>query len=195
MSFLSDLLGSAYKEGMTEEEISEALKTAKVGVTPETAPELNKLKEALSRANGEAAEYKKKLRERQTDAEAAEQERKAEQERLVEENKQLKRSIALAERKSKLIGLGYAEDLADKTAIAMVDGDLDTVIANQSAFLESMKQTILKGQMQATPRPGAGAGTQGVDYATKIAEASANADYAAVAYYTRLQAEADASGE
>lgn len=194
MSFLSDLLGSAYKEGMTEEEISTALQTANVGVVKPSA-DADKLKELLSRANGEAAEYKKKLREKQTDAEAAEQERKAEQERLVQENKELKRSIALSERKSKLIGLGYDETLATETATAMVDGDLDTVISNQSAFLANMRQEILKGQMLGTPRPAAGAGTQGVDYKAKIAEAQSNRDMAAVAYYTRLQAEAEQAGE
>lgn len=191
MSFLSDLLGSAYKEGMTEEEISNALQTANVGVNKPSA-DIDKLKELLSKANGEAAEYKKKLREKQTDAEAAEQERKAEWEKLLARNAELERSIALSERKAKLIGIGYDEDLADKTATAMVDGDLDTVIRNQSSFLESMKQTILKGQMQGTPRPGAGVGSQGIDYKAKIAEAHANSDMAAVAYYTRLQAEAEA---
>lgn len=195
MSFLSDLLGTAYKEGMTEEEISNALQTAKVGIQTEPAPDITKLKELLSRANGEAADYKKKLREKQTDAEAAEQERRAEQERLRQENADLKRSIALSERKSKLIGLGYTEDLATETATAMVDGDLDKVIANQSAFLESMKQEILKDQMRQTPRPGAGAGNAGVDYDKKISEARASGDNAAVAYYTRLQAQAEQSGE
>ena len=195
MSFLSDLLGTAYKEGMTEEEISNALQTAKVGIQTEPAQDITKLKELLSRANGEAADYKKKLREKQTDAEAAEQERKAEQERLRQENADLKRSIALSERKSKLIGLGYTEDLATETATAMVDGDLDKVIANQSAFLASMKQEILKDQMRQTPRPGAGAGSAGVDYDKKISEARASGDHAAVAYYTRLQAQAEQSGE
>ena len=191
MSFLSDLLGDAYREGMTEDDISNALQTANVGVIEATPTDLNKLREALSRANGEAAEYKKRLREKQTDAEAAEQERKAEQDRLIQENADLKRSIALSERKSKLIGLGYDEALASETATAMVDGDLDKVIANQSAFLANMKQEIIKGQMLGTPKPGAGAGTHGIDYNAKISEARANKDIAAVAYYTRLQAEAE----
>ena len=34
MSFLQDLLGDAYKEGMTEEEVSKALEAKKVGVVP-----------------------------------------------------------------------------------------------------------------------------------------------------------------
>lgn len=195
MSFLSDLLGNAYKEGMTEEEISNALQSAKVGIQKLESTDMTKLKEMLSRANGEAAEYKKMLREKQTDAEAAEQERKAEQERLLQENKELKRSIALSERKAKLIGIGYDEALASETATAMVDGDLDKVIANQTMFLETMKQGIIKSQMQKTPRPSSGVDNPDVDYASKISEARDRGDISAVAYYTRLQAQAEQSAE
>ena len=65
MSYLSDLLGSAYKEGMTEEEISTALETVGNGNTAE----VNRLKAALSKANSEAAEFKKQLRSKQSDDE------------------------------------------------------------------------------------------------------------------------------
>lgn len=195
MSFLSDLLGSAYKEGMTEEEISNALQSAKVGIPKPESTDTIKLREMLSRANGEAAEYKKMLREKQTDAEALEQERKAEQERLLQENKDLKRSIALSERKAKLIGIGYDEALASETATAMVDGDLDKVIANQTAFLETMRQGIIKDTLKQTPRPSSGIGNPDMDYSQKISDARDRGDISAVAYYTRLQAQADQSAE
>ena len=52
MSYLSDLLGSAYKEGMTEDEISTALQTVGQG----NEAEINRLKAALSKANSEAAD-------------------------------------------------------------------------------------------------------------------------------------------
>ena len=69
MSYLSDLLGEAYKEGMTEEEISTALQTAGAGQS--NTAELDKLKAQLSKANSEAADYKKQLRGKQTADEAA----------------------------------------------------------------------------------------------------------------------------
>ena len=61
MSYLSDLLGDAYKEGMTEEEISTALQRAGAGAKDNEA-EVNRLKAQLSKANSEAADYKKQLR-------------------------------------------------------------------------------------------------------------------------------------
>lgn len=185
MSYLSDLLGSAYKEGMTEEEISTALETVGNGNTAE----VNRLKAALSKANSEAAEFKKQLRSKQSDDEAAAAAQKEEHEKLVKENGELKRSIALSESKGKLLAMGYDEKLADETAAAMVDGDMDKVMANQSKYLEAQKKVIQADQMRKTPRPAAGSETGGVDYAKKISEAQANGDYTAAAYYTRLQAQ------
>ena len=187
MSYLSDLLGKAYKEGMTEDEISAALETVGQG----NEAEVNRLKAALSKANSEAADYKKQLRTKQTDDEAAAAAQKEEHDRLVQENADLKRSMALSERKAKLLAMGYDESLADETAAAMVDGDMDKVMANQSKYLEVQKKNIQSDAMRKTPRPAAGDDGNGgsMDYAKKIAEAQASGDYTAAAYYTRLQAQ------
>lgn len=187
MSYLSDLLGKDYKEGMTEDEISAALETVGQG----NEAEVNRLKAALSKANSEAADYKKQLRTKQTDDEAAAAAQKEEHDRLVQENADLKRSMALSERKAKLLAMGYDESLADETAAAMVDGDMDKVMANQSKYLEVQKKNIQADAMRKTPRPAAGDDGNGgsMDYAKKIAEAQASGDYTAAAYYTRLQAQ------
>lgn len=189
MSYLSDLLGKAYKEGMTEDEISAALETVGTG----NDAEVNRLKAALSKANSEAADYKKQLRTKQTDDEAAAAAQKEEHDKLAQENADLKRSIVLSERKAKLLAMGYDENLATETATAMVDGDMDKVMANQNKYLEVQKKAIQADMMKKTPRPAAGAETGGVDYAKKIAEAQASGDYSAAAYYTRLKAQDDAS--
>lgn len=192
MSYLSDLLGEAYKEGMTEEEISTALQTAGVGQS--NTAELDKLKAQLSKANSEAADYKKQLRGKQTADEAAAAEQKAAMDKLTQENADLKRSFALSDKKAKLITMGYDEKLADSTAVAMVDGDMDTVMANQAKFNESREKAIQAELMKKTPRPAAGSeGTGGMDYAKKIEEAQASGNLTAVAYYTRLKAQDEAN--
>ena len=101
MSYLSDLLGDAYKEGMTEDEISTALES--IGSTRQTSGtdgEIEKLKKRLSEVNSESAGYKKRLRELQTKEAAAADEQKEALEKLQAENADLKRSISLAERNS-----------------------------------------------------------------------------------------------
>ena len=186
MSYLSDLLGSAYKEGMTEDEISTALETVGHG----NNAEVNRLKTALSKANSEAADYKKQLRSKQSDDEAAAAAQKEEWDKIVKENGELKRSIALSDRKGKLLAMGYDEKLAEETATAMVDGDMEKVMANQSKYLEAQKKIIQADHMRKTPRPAAGsADGSGMDFAKKISEAQANGDFTAAAYYTRLQAQ------
>lgn len=192
MSYLSDLLGEAYKEGMTEEEISTALQTAGAGQS--NTAELDKLKAQLSKANSEAADYKKQLRGKQTADEAAAAEQKAAMDKLTQENADLKRSFALSDKKAKLIAMGYDEKLADSTAVAMIDGDMDTVMANQAKFNESREKAIQAELMKKTPRPAAGSeGTGGMDYAKKIEEAQASGNLTAVAYYTRLKAQDEAN--
>lgn len=192
MSYLSDLLGSAYKEGMTEDEISAALQNVNVGQGNDA--EVTKLKAALSKANSEAAEYKKQLRSKQTADEAEAAAQKEEHDKLLKENSELKRSMTLSERKAKLLAMGYDENLATETATAMVDGDLDKVLANQSKYLEVQKKNIQADHMRKTPRPAAGSeNTGGMDYAKKISEAQASGDMAAAAYYTRLQAQDEAN--
>lgn len=192
MSYLSDLLGEAYKEGMTEEEISTALQTANAGQS--NTAEIDKLKAQLSKANSEAADYKKQLRGKQTADEAAAAEQKAVLDKLTQENADLKRSFALSDKKAKLVAMGYDEKLAESTAVAMVDGDMDTVMANQAKFNESREKEIRADQMKKTPRPAAGSeGTGSMDYGKKIEEAQASGNFSAVAYYTRLKAQDDAN--
>lgn len=190
MSYLSDLLGKAYKEGMTEDEISAALETVGQG----NEAEVNRLKAALSKANSEAADYKKQLRGKQSEDEANAAAQKEEHDKLAQENADLKRSIALSERKAKLLAMGYDESLATETATAMVDGDMDKVMANQSKYLEVQKKAIQADHMRKTPRPSAGSeNTGGTDYAKKIAEAQASGNLTAAAYYTRLKAQDEAN--
>ena len=187
MSYLSDLLGDGYHEGMTEEEISTALESAQVGA----GNEITNLRQALSRANSEAADYKKQLRSRQTAEEAAAAEQKSLMEQMAQENKDLKRSIAISEKTTQLLGIGYGAELASATALAMIDGDLDTVIKNQSTFLEAQKQNILAERMKNTPRPASGSEGGAGHYQKLIDEAKARGDFSAAAYYTRLTQEAN----
>lgn len=189
MSYLSDLLGSAYKEGMTEEEISTALESAIVPKNNKDNAEITKLKTALSKSNAEAADYKKQLRAKQTDEEAAKAERQAEWDKIMAENNQLKETIFKSEQTAKLMGIGYDAELASSTAEAMFKSDMSTVISNQQKFLEAKLKEQATNAMKNTPRPPVGDATKGMDYQKKIAEAQANGDTALAAYYTRMSFE------
>lgn len=164
MSIFKDFLGDAYKEGMTEDELSEALSKAGFkkpdnSELDKATAEIKKLKETLSKKNSEASEYKK-----QYEAHLSEEEkRKLDQEKkmadLEQENVQLKRDKAVAEFTSQFIGLGYEADLAKSTAEAMADGDVKTVMANHGAFAQAMEKKIRADVMRNNPDPVGGSGS------------------------------------
>lgn len=196
MSYLSDLLGDAYKEGMTEEEISAALESIhSAASTASTGSdgEIEKLRKRLSEVNSESANYKKRLRELQGAEKAAAEEQKELMATLQKENDELKRSISLAEKKATLIGQGYDEELALSTATAMVDGDMETVLTNMATRAAAIRKEVTADSLRSTPRPPAGSEqTSAVNYDKMIEEARAENNMTAVAYYTRLQAQESA---
>lgn len=72
MSYLSELLGDKYKEGMSEAEISKALQDVNGARDKDynaLKGDLAKLNAAKDKANSEAADYKRQLREKQSQAE------------------------------------------------------------------------------------------------------------------------------
>lgn len=110
---------------------------------PETdTEETRKLKLALSKANAEASEWKKALREKQTEAERAEAER-AEREKAVEEElRGLRRDKTVSGYVAQCLALGYTKDLANKAAEAMADGDAAQILACQQEFLEAKQKEL-----------------------------------------------------
>lgn len=163
----------------------------------DNSAELEKQKNALSKANSEAAEWKRKHNALLGEDEKKKQEQEEKFANMEKELSELREAKSASEYKAQLIGLGYAEDLASKTAKAMVAGDTMTVIANQQKFLDEYTKQVKADTLKKTPKPtpGAGGGTGEMDYAKKIEEARTNGDFAAVAYYTRLQAEAEAQAK
>lgn len=158
---IKDLLKDAYKDGMTVEEINAAL--AEVDLPADQSAEIERLKNALSKSNSENAEWKKKHRETMT----AEQQRAEEQRELIDkltkQNEELLRETSLSKHKSKLLAMGYAEDLATEVATAMVEGDMEKVFASQQKHLEAFERKIradaLKGTTPPVPDKGEGAMT------------------------------------
>lgn len=159
------------------------------------ADELERTKNALSKANSEAAEIKRKLREKLTVDEQAAQQEAEEKEKLKKDNAALMEELSVTKNTAQLVALGYEAKLAADTAKAMFDGDTAKVFANQKKHQEAMAHQIEADLLKKTPKPPAGAGGSGLDYQKKLEEARSSNDFAAVAYYTRLIAEQEAQAE
>ena len=120
-------------------------------------PEIEKLKAALSRANGEAAEYKRALREKQTEKERADAERAEQEQAMREELETLRKEKRVSDYTGKCLALNMDADLAGKTANALADGNMDAVFDCLKAFVEA---TTTRLNNEALNRqPGLSAGT------------------------------------
>ena len=148
---LKEMLGDAYKEGMTFEEVEAALKD--VALPEDKSAEVERLKNALSKSNSEAADYKKQLRAKMTEDEQQKQKEQEEREELQSKYDKLLRESVIAKNKAKLVALGYEEALADDTAEAMANGDSEKVFANQQKHLTSFEKKIRAEALKDTPKP------------------------------------------
>lgn len=156
--------------------------------------ELEKQKNAVSKANSEAAEWKRKHNALLSEDEKKKQEDAEKLTQMEKELSELREAKRISEYKAKYIAQGYEEALAEETAQALADGDSAKVFANQSKFLEEYAKKVKADALKKTPKPtpGAGSGGGAIDYDKKIEEAQKNGDLAAVAYYNRLRAQEEA---
>lgn len=156
---LKELLGDSYKDGMTFEEVESALEAVQLPPDETSKKEIEKLTAALSKSNAEAAENKRKLRERQTEEEKNKEAQEQELATLRERVASLEKEKVLAVNKSQLIALGYEDALATETAQALVDGDMNKLFANQKKFLDKQRSRIEAELLKGTPTPPPGSDT------------------------------------
>ena len=109
---------------------------------PKEPEDVTKLKNALSKANSDAAEWKRQFREKQTEAERAEAERKEHEAAVEEELRTLRRDKTIGGYVAQCLALGYDKDLALKAAEAMADGDAAAVLSCQQDFIEAKKKEL-----------------------------------------------------
>lgn len=175
---------SGYQEMSVEEKLA-ALESFELD---DRGAEVERLRNAVSKANSEAAEWKRKHKELLSDDDRKKQEDAEHLAKVEKELAELRRDKTVSEYKAKFLALGYKEEMAANTAKALADGDMVTVFANQQKFNEEYSKILKAESMKSTPRPGAGAGNGDVDYQAKIDDAIQRGDVSAQAYYTRLKA-------
>ena len=155
---IKDLLGDAYKEGMSVEDIEKALEG--IEMPADGTAEIERLKTALSKSNSEAADFKKQLREKMSEEERKAKEDAEKWEEIVKERDALLREKTIAGYKAKYLGLGYDEKLANDTAEALANGDHDKVFEYQKKHAEAVEKKIRAEVLKETPSPEGGNGSE-----------------------------------
>lgn len=110
-------------------------------------------KDVFDKTASELAGVKKQLKDKMTDDEAAKQKEQEEREELQSKYDKLLRESEISKHKAKLLGLGYDEKLADETAEAMADGDMEKVFTNQKKHLDSVEKRVRADALKDTPKP------------------------------------------
>lgn len=136
---------------MSPEQKLAALEGYDMDVPAPDTSEIQRLKEAVSRANSEAADYKKQLRAKQTDDEAKAAEAAKAQEAMQQELESLRRDKAIGSFRAKFLELGYDAEAAAEAASALQSGDFDKVFAAQAAFIDSAKKAAVAGALDHQP--------------------------------------------
>lgn len=124
----------------------------------EAQAEIAKLKNSLSKANSEAANYKKELRAKQTVQEQedeAKREAKEQQEAYLKDLELFKtRTMA----KERYLMQGMTVEMADKAAQAEVDGDMDTLATIQKQHTDATVKKAKAEWQKTIPEANRGTG-------------------------------------
>ena len=137
-------------ESMSDEEKLKALQEYEFEETPKDE---SKWKELVNKATAEASKYKKELREKQTEQERLDAERKEADEKRDAELAELRKEKTVAEHKANFLKVGYSEELATESATAIADGDFKTIFDNLTKFLGEKEKAIKDDLIKKTPTP------------------------------------------
>lgn len=155
----------------------------------EAARELKKLRDALSKSNAEAAEYKRKLRAQMTEEDRRRAEEAEKQAEIERNYKELLHKTTIAEHSKKLLGLGIDEALAGDMAEALVGAaDPNGVFAGMKEYRAALEKQLRAEILKSTPRPSAGEVPK-IDFDKQIEAAQASGNSVEVAKLYRLKAE------
>lgn len=151
----------------TEKEITtttpeEQTKTTEVKDDP-LNKEIEKLKRQLSNATSEAADYKRKLREKQTAEEQAAADLAEKQKAMEAELEGYRKRETISNYKVKFMGLGFDEKTAQATAETMVGGDMDSVFANLKDLTDNIAKNAVTKAMDSQGGLTKGAPPTGAD--------------------------------
>lgn len=172
--------------GYADMSLEDKLKALEAFEYNDNASELEKQKAAVSKANSEAAEWKRKHNALLSEDEQKKQQQAEDIAAMQKELNELRRDKTVSQYTAKFIAQGYDEKLAADTAKAMADGNTDKVFANQQVFLETYAKQVKASAMQGTPKPASGSGSNGADFSKKATDAQSTGNFAEAAYYTRL---------
>ena len=137
-------------------EQTETVKTEPTKAESAYTAEIEKLKASLSRANSQAAEYKRQRNEALDKSKLAEVERAEADKAMREELETLRKEKRVSDYTAKCVALNMDAELAAQTANALADGNMDSVFDCLKAFVEATKTRLNNEALNRQPGLSAG---------------------------------------
>lgn len=109
-------------------------------------------------ASSEAANFKKKLREKMTAEEQIDAAKKEADEAREKEFNKMKTELATIQATKRYMVLKMDEKFAEETAKAEISGDMETVVANIAKHIKAIEDTAYQKALSDRPDPKAGNG-------------------------------------
>ena len=144
-------------DNLSADEKVAALLNQEIEVEQTEPADVTKLKTSLSKANSEAAEYKRLLREKQTEAERAEADRAEREKALQDELASYRDKERISSYKAQLMAAGVDADTADLMAKSLPEGVQDEYFLATKSFLDNQRQKLLTESIN--KQPGLSVGT------------------------------------
>ena len=119
-------------------------------------------KDVADKYASEAASFKKQLREKMTEDEAAKAKAAEDLAAAMEELEHYRVKDAISEYTTQFMGLGYDEALARATATALQKGDMSVMFKNHAKFVADREKALKAELLKSTPTPPAGDGDKGL---------------------------------
>lgn len=150
-------------EGYQEMTVEQKLAALEAFEYEDGQGEIEKLKNAVSKANSEAADWKKKHNALISEDEQKKQAEADEKAELLAKVEKLEKDAKVAEYTAKYLNLGYSAELAASTAKAVAEGDMDTVFKNGETHRAALETKIKEDLINKTPKPDGAGGSDNKD--------------------------------
>lgn len=119
-------------------------------------------KDVFDKTSSDLAAYKKQLRDKMTEEEAAKAKAAEDMASIMSELESLRADKTISEYTTQFMAVGYDEALAKASAKALQSGDTTTMFKNHAKFVIERDKAIKAELLKGTPTPPPGEGSKGV---------------------------------
>ena len=147
------MLDTSKIDGYAEMSAEDKVKALEALEIEDNSAELERYKNATSKANSEAAEYKRQLKALQEKTKEGTSDTEKQMADLKEQIETLQREKTISERKASFLKVGMAEDTASKCSEAFTNGDSEAFFEAMGLFLTEHDKAFKAELLKSTPRP------------------------------------------